>query len=238
MTLEKLMITKPASRVRIAVLGATMLIGSGGLALAQTTPPAAPPQMPEMKGKVAQYSLTPRGDVDGLILADGTEVMLPPHHSTQLVFSVHPGDAVTIRGTKANASPVVTAISVTNDATGAVVDTGPHGPPKLLDDQSRVKLQLHDPRGHLNGVLLEDGAIVRMPPPDAERHAANLAVGQPLYARGEGISGPLGTVIAAREIGPSKTQLTKIDGSRFKRWMHDVFGGGDTSSPPAASPKT
>jgi hypothetical protein len=57
--------------------------------------------MPDIKGKVAQYSLTSRGTVDGLILTDGTEVNLPPHASTQLVFAVHPGDAVTIRGTKA-----------------------------------------------------------------------------------------------------------------------------------------
>jgi hypothetical protein len=91
---------------------------------------------------------------------------------------------------------------------------------------------LHDPRGHLNGVLLEDGTIVRMPPPDAEQHAANLAVGQPLYARGDGMSGPLGKVIAAHEIGPNRTTLTKIDESRFKRWWHDVFGGGETPPPP------
>ena len=32
----------------------------------------------EVKGKVAQYSMTPRGAVDGLILADGTEAYLPP----------------------------------------------------------------------------------------------------------------------------------------------------------------
>jgi len=51
-----------------------------------------------IKGTVAQYSLTPGGDVDGLILADGTEIFWPPHFSTQLVFSVRPGDAVTIQG--------------------------------------------------------------------------------------------------------------------------------------------
>ena len=104
-------------------------------------------------------------------------MFLPPHASTLLVFDVRPGDAVTIRGRKTGASPAVTAVAVTNDATGAVVDTGPHGPPQRLDDESRIKLQLHDPHGHLNGVLLEVGAIVRMPPPGAERQAARLAVG-------------------------------------------------------------
>lgn len=231
------MIDKSASHLRYALLGATMIIGSAGLALAQTAPAGTSAQMEDIKGKVAQYSLTPRGDVDGLILADGTEVMLPPHTSTQLVFAVHPGDAVTIRGTKGGASPVVTALAVTNDATGTAVETGPHGPPQHLNDESRIKLQLHDRHGHLNGVLLEDSTIVRMPPPDAERNAASLAVGQPLFARGDGMSGPLGKVIAAREIGPSSTKLTKVDESRFTRWMHEVFGGGDAPSPPAV-PKT
>jgi hypothetical protein len=226
------MVHKSAFRLKYALLGATMMVGAAGLALAQPAPDGGPAQMPEIKGKVAQYSLTPRGDVDGLILADGTEVMLPPHNSTQLVFAIHPGDAVTIRGTKAGVSPVVTAASVTNDTTGTVVETGPHGPPQHLHDESRVKLQLHDPHGHLNGVLLEDGMIVRMPPADADRLAASLAVGQPLYASGDGMSGPLGKVIAAREIGPSGSQLTKIDGSSFKHWMHDVFGRSDEPPPP------
>jgi hypothetical protein len=31
-------------------------------------------QLPETRGIVKQYTLTPRGDVDGLILNDGTEV--------------------------------------------------------------------------------------------------------------------------------------------------------------------
>jgi hypothetical protein len=192
--------TKSAFPLKSALLGASIAIGSAGFAIAQSAPPAPPPAVgdpTEVKGKVAQYSLTPRGNVDGLILADGTEVRLPPHGSTRLVFAVRPGDAVTIKGRKTTANPVVNAISVTNDATGAVVEMGPPGPPQMLDDESRVKLQLHDPDGHLNGVLLEDGAIIRMPPADAEQDAAGLAVGQPLYAHGDGVSSPLGKVIAA-----------------------------------------
>jgi hypothetical protein len=230
---------KSASRLKHALLGATMMIGSAGLALAQPALPGDQAQMPELKGKVAQYSLTPHGTVDGLILTDGTEVNVPPHVSTQLVFAVHPGDAVTIRRVKRGPGPDVIAIAVTNDATGAVVDTGPLGPPQRLDDASRIKVQLHDPHGHLNGVLLDDGTIVRMPPPDAEQNAASLAVGQPFYVRGDGMSGPLGKVIAAREIGPNSTKLTKISESRFERWMHDVFGGGEAPPPPPpAAPKS
>ena len=226
--------TKSAPRLKYVLLGASiMMIGSAGLALAQAAPPGEPT---EVKGKVAQYSLTPRGGVDGLILVDGTEVLLPPHLSTQVVFAFRPGEAVTVQGVKTVANPVVTAVSLTNDATGVLVDTRPPGPPQQLEDESRIKLQLHGPDGHLNGVLLEDGAIVRMPSPDAEQDAAGLAVGQPLYVSGEGVTNAFGKVIAAREIGPAKTKLIKVDESRFERWKHDFFGFGDAPTPAAAAP--
>lgn len=83
--------------------------------------------------KVAQYRLIPRGDVDGLILSDGTEVHTPPHPGAQFVAAVKPGDAVTIHGLRARNLPLVQAMQVSNDAGGATVtDTGPgegpHGP--------------------------------------------------------------------------------------------------------------
>ena len=64
-------------RLRSALLAATLLAAAGGAAWAQTT--AAPgtydvQQLPVTNGRVAAYSLTPRGDVDGVILDDGTQV--------------------------------------------------------------------------------------------------------------------------------------------------------------------
>src|SRR6516165_212242 len=109
------------SPLKSILLAGSLLIGLGGAAGAQLASTYDPAQLPEIKGKVAQYTLTPRGDVDGLILNDGTEVHFPPSASTELVFAVHPGDAVTIHGMKARAVPMVAAASVTNDASGATV---------------------------------------------------------------------------------------------------------------------
>jgi hypothetical protein len=198
---------------------ALLMAGITGAAVGQTGPAYDPQQLPALQGKVAQYSLTPRGDVDGLILDDGTEIHLPPHLGAQLVFTAKPGDRITVHGLKARAIAMVQAMSVTNDATGATVtDNGPDGPPgprdsgTYLSAQGHIKTQLHGPRGDLNGVLLEDGTIVRLPPEEADRLAAQLAPGQSLYVEGDGIAGPLGKVIAAQQIGPSQTQLVQVQG--------------------------
>ena len=207
------------SRLKSTLLAATLLAGIGGIALAQQASTYDPAQLPAIKGKVAQYTLTPRGDVDGLILDDGTEVHVPPSASTELVFAVRPGDAVTIHGLKARAVPMIAAASVTNDATGTTVTAhiGHHmgGEAQPMQDNGKIKAVLHEPRGDMNGVLLEDGTVVRLPPREAERLGATLGVGQPLHVRGEGIASPLGKIIMARQVGPDQAHLTDIAAPRM-----------------------
>lgn len=200
-----------------ASLAIAIAIAIVAAAYAQDAATYDPAQLPAIQGKVAQYSLTPRGDVDGLILADGTEVHLPPHLGTILVYAAKPGDNVTIHGLRARAVPMVQALTVSNDATGiTVTDAGPSGPPgprgatQSLSAEGQVKAQLHGPRGELNGALLNDGTIIRMPPPEAQRLAAELVPGAPLYVQGRGYVGALGRVIDARSIGPNRSQLAEI----------------------------
>ena len=245
-------------RARSMLLAATIVAGAGGVAIAQNVATYDPAQLPATTGKVAQYSLTPRGDVDGLILQDGTEVHFPPHLGTQLVFVAKPGDSVTIHGLKARNVAMVMAMQVTNDTTSkSVTDAGPAGgpPPReergpredrgpgangpergrgpggpgpvvagqpgmgqpgmdrgpegrgpdrdgpVITAQGVIKAQLHGPRGDLNGVLLQDGTIVRLPPPEAQSREAALAVGQTIFVRGGGNESALGKVVAARMIG-------------------------------------
>jgi hypothetical protein len=244
--------------LRTLLLAGALTASGAGLATAQPppsaqTPPPAPPQaiynwqqLPSVQGRVAQYSLTPRGDVDGLILDNGTEVHFPPHLGTQLVYVVRPGDTVTVHGLEAMGVPMVQAMSITNDATGqTVVDTGPPGPPgprgrrgrppgggMALTDQSTIKTRLYGPQGDLNGVLLADGTIVHMPPPVAQQMAAQLTPGQPLYVSGTGYAGPLGKAIDAQMIGPSQAQATALPVPP-PPWQ---FAGGPPPPPPGGAP--
>src|SRR5712675_1845288 len=105
----------------LACIG-TILLTAGLAAQAQNAPqlqPATsaaagseaplydPQQFPSHRGQVLQFTLTPRGDIDGLILKDGTEVKTPPHLSTQIAYAIKPGDIVTIHGLHAAALPLV-----------------------------------------------------------------------------------------------------------------------------------
>jgi hypothetical protein len=198
---------------------------------APTPPNAGPPpratgapvydlqQLPATKGTVSRYTLTRRGDVDGLILIDGTEVLFPPHLSTQLVHAIKPGDSVTVRGLKALSTPLVAAISITNDASGqSVVDSGPAGGPgpgsreaqQAMSVQGRVQITLHGPRGEINGAMLEDGTILRLPPPEAARLAALLNPGQAIVAQGDGLTTAMGRVVDVHAIGSSQAHLNFV----------------------------
>jgi len=222
------------SLLATVVLAAPILLGATGMAAAQMHPPMGmststfdPAQLPEFKGKVAQYTLSPRGEVDGLILDDGTEVNFPPHLSSALVFSIKPGDAVSIHGLKARAVPMIAAVTITNVASGVVVgggQTGGHGDGGRLEVSGVVKEVLHTAHGDVGGALLQDGTVVRLPPPAAKKLASLLVVGQPIAVRGMGVSNALGKSVFAMEAGPSMDKLTRVE---MPRWHHGPGGGPD-----------
>ena len=237
------------SRLTVALLAGVALIGAGGIASAQMSTTYDPAQLPAFKGKVVQYLPNPRGEVDGLLLDDGTEVHVPPHLSTQLVFAVHPGDSVTIHGLKARAVAMVAAASITNDASNVtLVETAPHGHhgDAHMEVTGKVKAALHNLRGDVDGVLLDNGSVIHLPPHEATRLAAQLAPGQTVLAHGMGVAGALGTAIFARDIGPDAAHLTTLasphpgwdheGGEHWKHAHHAPGKDGAPPPPPAAAP--
>jgi hypothetical protein len=247
------------TRFKSALFASSLIAGMSLAIAASVAQPAAPAydpaQLPETKGKVTQYLLNPRGMVDGLLLDNGAEIQLNPMVATELVFAVRPGDAVTVHGLKARAVPVVMAMSVTNDGTGKTVVVGarPHGPeagakgehgmmhgPAMmhggmmqgpgLELSGKVKSALHNPRGETDGVLLEDGSQVRLPPPEAKRLAEQIKPGSAITVRGMGSETLLGKVVAARQIGPDAAHLVDVRGP------HGMMGHGKPAAP-AEAPK-
>lgn len=224
-------------RALFCVLLATTAIGGGATAYSQARDSMwDSSQLPESRGTVKQYTLTPRGDVDGVILTDGTEVKLPPHLSAQTVYAIRPGDEVSVRGLRARALPLVDAASITNIATGKrVVDNGPPDRPGANDGQvisGRIAALLHGKRGEVNGALLDDGTTLRLPPPEAERLQDQLRQGQTVSARGDILDTALGKVVDVRAIGASAEQMTELRGPRPPGPKDGPKDGPDRRGPP------
>lgn len=220
-----------------AAIGA-IAIGPAALAQAPAPPPAppavAPPPAPpagnsnqllETRGTVQRFTLTPIGELDGVILTDGTEVHLPPHLTTQLASAVRIGDTVAVQGYRSPSVSLVVASSITDTNTGqTVVDNGPPPPgfrpppppgmpapgAQQASVQGKVQRPLYGPAGDVNGALLEDGTTVRIGPREAYQVASLLTPGQILTVQGWALTTAYGRVIDAQAVGPSPNQLTQV----------------------------
>lgn len=219
-------------------MGAVAL-GLARLASAQPPPPpppawGAPPPPPgfgqtqpgTVSGIVSHFLLTPRGELEGVLLADGTEVHTPPHLTDQLGAAVRIGDQVQAQGWRIGSVNMIEAYTLTDLRTGqTVVDQGPPPPgtrpPPLPPGvpapgaqaamvTSVVQQPIYGPRGDLNGALLQDGTEIKMPPHIAWQMAGLLQPGRQIAAQGFVLSTPYGRVMEVQALGPSPNQLTAI----------------------------
>jgi hypothetical protein len=72
-------------------------------------------------------------------------------------------------------------------------------------------MALHGPRGEVNGALLEDGTVLRLPPPEAERFTILLQPGQTVVAEGSEYGNALGKAFEVSQLGPSRDQLSAVE---------------------------
>jgi hypothetical protein len=150
------------------------------------------------EGEVACILLDPHGDLDGLLLKDGTLIRVRP---TAPIPELVAGARIRAEG-EGNPS-FVRADKVTLASTGAVLDlsTPPRAvrvPPTLtmLDDSSIVLQLVNTPEGEIDTLVLQDGSIVKLSPRLRDEAGDSLKVGTKLSVRGEG--GTYGTVKAFR----------------------------------------
>jgi hypothetical protein len=175
-------------------------------------------QQTEAQGILQRFTLAPRGELDGFLLSDGTQVHLPPHLSPELAAAVRVGDTVSARGYRSRLAPLLVATAITDDRTGrTVVDHGPPAPraapppPPPLAGFSfqqttvtgRVQTPLYGPAGDLNGAALDHDLIVRLPPPLASQFASLLTTGRTITVRGWEATTAYGRVVEGQDLGPA-----------------------------------
>ena len=183
---------------------------SAGSALAQT-PLYDPEQLPSFRGTVEAYLVSPRDELEGFFLDDGTEVHVASRLSAELAYSVKPGDRVTIHGLRATGHQMIQALAVANDATGAKVsDTfvpgwpapqrNPEIAPRYMEARGRIKRLTHGADGEVNGVMLDDNTLIRFGDRLMPQYPDCLVPGRDVAATGTGLAGALGKVLETRSI--------------------------------------
>lgn len=183
---------------RTIALAATLLAGAAATALAAA--PESKPMDASVTGTVAHYTLAPKGEVDGFVLTDGTQIHLPPHLAAQLVFTARPGDAVAVRGHRPEGGPVIEAGVIRNATSGVAMENADpkHEKPEMRPGRvtGNVQFILRGPKGEANGAILEDGTVLRLSP----KEAAVLAPGQALAAEGPMLMTPMGRLVDVKKL--------------------------------------
>ena len=191
------------------------------------TPGLVPPGQSgsEVEGTIAQYLMNPHGEVDGLLLSNGIQVHFPPHMEKSLVAVAKPQDVVRAEGYRSVEGPVMHAYVITNTTTGqSIIEREPSLldrpilPPHIRDRslverhaEGVVRNLLYGPRGELNGAVLEDRTIVRVPPHATYHVARFLQIGQSISAVGYGTENAYGRAIEATALGASGSSMLSLD---------------------------
>jgi hypothetical protein len=210
----------------MSILGPLVLLSTMAEAKKDRPPPYAAETfstaVPVATGVVKRFVINPYGEVDGLLLEDGTIAKYPPHMAGELSAAVKPGDPISVRGFREYAG-AVKALVITNEATKRTVIEHPPVPgigmmPKHLRFATLARLQasgtveraMYGKKGEVNGVMLNDGTVVRFPPHAVFQFGAQLQPGQTIAVEGLGTQNEYGRAIEAIAIGASPQTLQPI----------------------------
>lgn len=176
--------------------------------------------LPVVKGNVAQYLPTPYGNLGGLLLTDGTQIMFSTMFGEIVKSFVHPGQDIAIRGLKAYTLPFVQAFEIINQQGEQIQEDSPDanfspvpitGPDLFVN--GTIRQILYDLQGEKMGAVLKDETVIYIRPSDVKKLDFVLSPGQRIYVRGMGSINALGKALQARDIG--KTENTMVELAQF-----------------------
>ncbi|MCW5798609.1 MAG: hypothetical protein KIT40_08925 [Nitrospira sp.] len=177
------------------------------------------------EGTVDRFILDPRGEVEGLLLADGTHLYVTSRAADQLVSAFTPGNAVQVYGRLFAAERLVQADAVTNVTTGTTF----HVPLRLdlpMQEQEHTLSMTemsaagtiraffyHPLKKNIQGMLLSDETQVRFPPDASPTLRRSFHLGDHVTIKGNGTTNRFGRAVEALAIGRNSGALIPLDAS-------------------------
>lgn len=90
----------------------------------------------DIRGEVSEFHRSPDGDVDGMILNDGTLILFPPNAGKKVTELVAIGDQIDISGWTHAGESEVHAATIKNAGNGNIIDVD-QAPPNILNGAAR-----------------------------------------------------------------------------------------------------
>lgn len=173
-----------------------------------------------IESPVRQLLINPYGEIDGLMLDDHQIITFPPHMSATLAQNFSVGTPVKAVGFR-ESETALRGSAVVNQQTGKIIVERPPQPgeptplpPHLrtaqlqnLQVEGKIQAVLSGPAGDINGVVLEDGSVVRFAPTALRQP---VAIGKYLVASGVGTRNSYGVAVEALRLGDSAQSLQTV----------------------------
>ena len=178
---------------------------------------------PVAEGVIEQYILDPRGEVEGLLLADGSYMYVTSRAEEELLSVLTPGDRVRVYGRRTQDQGLIQADVIKNLTKGTSVVVPLRLDLPMRDQERRLSvtemyakgtirvLLYHALRGIVQGMVLSDGTQIRLPPDTSVELRRSLHVGDSVMIRGNGTANKFGRAIEAGAIGRGMGPLVPLD---------------------------
>lgn len=178
---------------------------------------------PVAEGTVTRYLLDPRGEVEGLLLQDGTHMHITSRASDKLLQAIKPGHHVRVHGHRQEGEPLVQADVILNLTTGTIFTVPfrldlpvPEKEHHLAMTELRAEgtieaLLYHGLKGVVQGMLLSDGTQVRLPPDISDDLRRSFRVGDHVMAEGNGTVNEHGRCLEALMMSVDGGKVTPLD---------------------------
>ena len=180
---------------------------------------------PVAEGVIERYILDPRGEIEGLLLADGSYMYVTSRAEKELLRVLTPGDRVRVYGRRTRDEGLVQADIIKNLTKGTTFVVPLRLDLPMQEQERRLSmtemyakgtirvLLYHALRGIVQGMVLSDETQVRLPPDTSAELRRSLHVGDSVTIRGNGTCNKFGRAIEALAIGRDMGSLVPLDAS-------------------------
>jgi hypothetical protein len=173
-------------------------------------------------GIVERYVMDPRGDVEGVLLTDGTQVHVPSGVVADFTNAIKPGHHIRVEGIRKQRTQLVAPDMIYNESTAVPfrVPFRLDAPALPLDRLAMTALKVEGIiqvllysalNGQVHGMVLSDGTQVRLPPDVSEAFRGSLKVGIQVTVEGYGTENQYGRTLEALAMSSNGGPLTPLD---------------------------